>query len=138
MTAAAANPDRLDWGITEERVLAALERLIAAADPAAIVAFGSRVRGSARHDSDLDLAVILPGETVLKNTSVWSAVSGLQLSIDLIPTNEVIHERFRHSINSVHHDIEEEGIVLYRKGVHGSPDRDAVAKLVAGRANHAA
>ncbi|MGA7523456.1 MAG: nucleotidyltransferase domain-containing protein [Acidobacteriaceae bacterium] len=128
----------LDWTVTEEKVLAALDRLIAAADPVKIVAFGSRARGNTREDSNLDLAVILPGDTVLKDTSLWSVVSGLGFSIDLIPTNEAIHQRFRHSINSIHHDIEEEGVVLYRKGADGSPNRDAVAKLVSGRADHAA
>ena len=132
MTAASPQTRDLSWTVTEEKVWTALERLIAAADPVKIVAFGSRARGTQHEESDLDLAVILPGETVLKDTSLWSAVSGLRMSVDLIVTNENLHERLRRSINSVHYDIDHEGLVLFEKGEHGTPRRAAVAKLVAG------
>jgi predicted nucleotidyltransferase len=124
--------------VTEEKVWTALQRLIAAADPVKIVAFGSRAKGTAREDSDLDLAVILPAETVLRDTSLWGAVSGLHMTVDLIVTNENLHERLRKSVNSVHYDIDHEGVLLYEKGAHGTPRRAVVAKLVAGRANDAA
>ena len=65
-------------------------------------------------------------------SALWRAVSGLRMSVDLIMTNEAIHERMRRSINSVHHDIAEEGVVLYRKGVYGSPSCDTVAKICGG------
>lgn len=138
MTAAAAHSEPFDWGVTEERVLAALDRLIAAADPVSIVAFGSRARGTAREDSDLDLAVILPGNSPRPEVPLRRALSGLNFSVDLITTNEITHNRFRSSINSVHHDIEAEGVVLYQKGAHGSPDRAAVAKICSGRGDAAA
>lgn len=127
----------LDWTVTEEKVMAALERLIAAADPVRIVAFGSRAKGTAREDSDLDLAVILPGDSPRPAASLWRAVSGLGLSVDLIVANETLHQRFSHSINSVHHDIADEGIILYEKGTHGSPDRAAVGKICGRRADAA-
>jgi predicted nucleotidyltransferase len=128
----------LSWTVTEEKVWTALQRLIDAADPVKIVAFGSRARGTAREDSDLDLAVILPDSDLPPRSALWKAVSGLRMSVDLIMTNEATHERMRRSINSVHHDIAEQGVVLYRKGAHGSPSRDAVAKICGGRADYAA
>lgn len=128
----------VDWTVTETKILAALERLIAAADPAKIIAFGSRAKGTAQEDSDLDLVVILPGDSVLKDRSLWSELSGLGLPTDLLVTNESLHERLRTSINSVHHDIDQDGVILYEKGAHGTPHRAAVAKLVAGRADDAA
>jgi uncharacterized protein len=133
-----AQVEGVSWGVTEERVWTALQRLIAAADPAEIVAFGSRAKGTAREDSDLDLAVILKGNDLPPRSALWKAVSGLRMSVDLILTNEATHERLRQSINSVHRDIAEEGIVLYRKGAHGSPGRDAVAKICGRRADYAA
>lgn len=123
----------LSWAVTEEKVWTALERLIAAADPVKIVAFGSRARGTQHEDSDLDLAVILPGNTPRPSPSLWSVLSGLHITVDLITTNESVHDRFSKSINGVHHDIAEEGVVLYQKGAHGSPDRAAVAKVCSGR-----
>jgi predicted nucleotidyltransferase len=127
-TAAAQSGD-LSWTVTEEKVWTALQRLIAAADPVKIVAFGSRAKGAAREDSDLDLAVILGPDSPKPTISLWGVLSGLRMSVDLIVADEARHERFRRSINSVHHDIAEEGVVLYRKGENGSPDRDAVARL---------
>lgn len=45
--------------VTEEMILDAGQRLAAAADsPARVVLFGSRARGNAREDSDLDFLVI--------------------------------------------------------------------------------
>jgi predicted nucleotidyltransferase len=134
---ATAHPT-LDWTVTEEKVLEALRRLIAAADPVKIIAFGSRATGNAREDSDLDLAVILGPDSARPTLSLWRAVSGLQMSVDLIVADEARHERFRHSINSVHHDIAEEGVVLYRRGAHGSPDRAAVAAICGRRSDDAA
>jgi uncharacterized protein len=135
MAAATPQTGDISWAVTEEKVWTALQRLIAAADPVKIVAFGSRAKGTAREDSDLDLAVILPADTVLQDTSLWGALSGLSMSVDMIVTNENLHERLQRSINSVHYDIDREGVVLYEKGAHGTPRRAAVAKLVAGRAD---
>ena len=139
MTTAHTDSRRLEWEVTEEKILAALDRLISAADPTKIVAFGSRARGTAREDSDLDLAIILPGNSPRPGSSLWTAVSGLRLPVDLITTNEAIHDRFRISVNSVHHDIAEEGLVLYRReGANGFTDRAAVAKICGGRGDAAA
>jgi predicted nucleotidyltransferase len=135
MTAATSQTGDISWAVTEEKVWTALQRLIAAADPVKIVAFGSRARGAQHEDSDLDLAVILPADNVLQDTSLWAALSGLNMSVDMIVTNENLHDRLRRSINSVHYDIDHEGVVLYEKGAHGTPRRAAVAKLVAGRAD---
>ena len=139
MASIAANPSNNGWAVTEEKVWAAIQRLVTAADPVRIIAFGSRARGLAREESDLDLAIILPGDSPRPASSLRRAISGLHLSVDLITTNEATHERFKKSINSVHHDIAEEGVVLYRKeGANGSTDRTAIAKICSGRGNAAA
>jgi uncharacterized protein len=129
MATTASQSGNLSSAVTEEKVWTALERLIEAADPVKIVAFGSRANGTAREGSDLDLAVILPADTVLPDTSLWATVSGLGMTVDLMVTNETVHERMRKSINSVHYDIETEGIVLYRKDTNGGPDRAMLARL---------
>ena len=47
VTLSATQPSEASWAVTEEKVLAAIERLVQAADPASLIAFGSRARGSA-------------------------------------------------------------------------------------------
>ncbi len=48
-----------DLALRPATVATAIERIVAACQPQAIIAFGSRVRGEARPDSDLDLFVLL-------------------------------------------------------------------------------
>ena len=51
-------PDQLGEGLDRDTLLAGLQRLIACEGVLAVVMFGSRAQGTARNDSDLDLAVI--------------------------------------------------------------------------------
>ena len=51
-------PDQLGQGLNQDALQTGLERLIAYEDVGAVVLFGSRAQGTARADSDLDLAVI--------------------------------------------------------------------------------
>ena len=46
--------------LTPATVIVAIERVVTACRPLAIFAFGSRVYGHARPDSDLDLFVLMP------------------------------------------------------------------------------
>jgi predicted nucleotidyltransferase len=116
--------------VTADKIWAALQRIIQAVDPVAMIAFGSRARGNQRADSDLDLAVLLdPAGKTKPTTALWSLFSDLQLRVDLIVMDEPQHLWLSRSRNSIHHSIAHEGVVLYDKRVHGSPDRSAVEKI---------
>lgn len=123
----------IDWSITEAKVTEALERILKASTPLRIVAFGSRARGDFGPESDLDLAVIFDHIAPGTKRPVSSAIlSGIPASIDLLVTDIERHNRFRPWINSVHYDIENEGIVLYDREHDKRPDRSAIKKIVAG------
>jgi len=106
-----------DWYVTEAKVVDAVRRLIEAVDPLEIIAFGSRARGTHRPDSDLDLAVILD---VPEEQAIWSIpdniFEGLGMPVDLLPIAKERYDRFRPWLNSVHRNIDEEGIRLYERG----------------------
>jgi predicted nucleotidyltransferase len=106
-----------EWWVTEAKVQEAVRRLVQAVDPLEIIVFGSRARGEHRPDSDLDLAVILD----LPEAEALSAVpgdlfKGLQMPVDLLPIAKERYDRFRPWLNSVHRNIDQEGIRLYGRG----------------------
>lgn len=118
-----------EWFVTEQKVQEAVRRLVAAVDPLAIIAFGSRARGQHRPDSDLDLAVILDvPESEALNAVPPEIFKGLRMPVDLLPIAKERYDRFRPWLNSVHRSIDEEGVRLYERG--GEPASPDVARKV--------
>lgn len=106
-----------EWWVTEQKVAEAVRRLVAAVDPLEIIAFGSRARGQHRPDSDLDLAVILDvPENQAFCTIPDDIFDGIRMPVDLLPIAKERYDRFRPWLNSVHRNIEQEGIRLYERG----------------------
>jgi predicted nucleotidyltransferase len=103
-----------DWSVTPEKTTEAIRRIIEFADPLQIILFGSRARGTARSDSDLDLAVILdaPEEDVRKLLP-HSVLRGLRMEVSLIVVSKAKFDLHRPWLNSVFNYIDREGIVLY-------------------------
>jgi len=117
-----------DWGITPERMLEAIDRIVKAANPARVIAFGSWARGEQTPESDLDLAVVLDDESTPTGPgSLYSVVSGIRMSIDILTVSLERYEEFSVSPNSVHGDIKREGVVLYERELHGSASANAAA-----------
>jgi predicted nucleotidyltransferase len=103
-----------DWGITDERLRQAVERIVEVSHPLQVIAFGSWARGEQRPDSDLDLAVILEDSPdAMAHRPRYSMLDGIRMSIDLVVATQSRHEQLRDSINSIHGYIAREGIVLY-------------------------
>jgi predicted nucleotidyltransferase len=100
----------------------ALGRLCADSSVQAVLAFGSRARGKARPDSDLDLAVICAEtslEPVLK-TERWlhyrNLIGQLGCGVDLVVQGSADAERLAGSRWHVMGDAAREGRVLYVAG----------------------
>lgn len=91
------------------------QRIVEAVHPNRIILFGSRARGDARQDSDIDLFVEweTPESRLDRYMKVLSLFHGRRWSMDLIVmTPEEVRERrnVRHSIVPV---IEREGRILF-------------------------
>ncbi len=114
-------PD-LGPGLDPEACRLALARLCADAEVMAVMVFGSRARGEARPDSDLDLAVIVgrPQLTPTEKAACWQrfrqALGPLGVRVDLVVGGAAAAERLSGSRWHVFGDVAREGKVLYVAG----------------------
>jgi predicted nucleotidyltransferase len=120
------------WLVTEEKVSEAVSRIVNAANPLKIIAFGSRARGTSKPDSDLDLAVIVESVQPGKRPVSSAILTDLCLPVDLLVRSIEHHDRFKPFLNSVHYDIAQEGVVLYDRERDGRTDQTAIKKVSVG------
>ena len=104
-----------------EKLRRMVDILAAAADPEQIVLFGSRARGGAREDSDVDLLVVEsepfgPGRSRHEEmTRLYLALSGHGVSKDVLACSRADVEFWKDSINHVLARALREGEVLYER-----------------------
>ena len=106
-----------DLALNPATVTVAVERIAAACQPQAIVAFGSRARGQARPDSDLDLFVLLPvpaADVGSLRRRLRALLADLPISKDILVSDPATYARARTQLNSVYRDIAEQSLPLWR------------------------
>ena len=117
--AAAGAGSRLGSWVGSSEVWEPLARLCAEPDVQAVIAFGSRGRGEARPDSDLDLAVIVrqPQLSPAEKMECWRRFHGvlgrLGVGVDLVVAGAADAERLSGSRWHVFGDVAREGRVLH-------------------------
>lgn len=94
-----------------------VDRLVSQFQPERIVLFGSRARGDARPDSDVDLLVVLPRVENKHETMVamLRALGDLPVAADVIPTDSEEIARRGTLVGSVLRPALAEGRVLYER-----------------------
>jgi predicted nucleotidyltransferase len=118
-----------DGQVTAEKVAFAVRKIVDLAKPLRIIAFGSRARGTHQPDSDLDLAVIVEKyDREAQPRPIFRADLDVWMSIDLLVVDSQRYEFMKSSIISVHHEIANEGVVLYDARI-GSVDLGAVERI---------
>lgn len=114
-----ALPKQLGDGMDVELLMQGLQRLIVCDGVGAVVLFGSRAQGTARNDSDLDLAVICqePELTSQQRTERWrtyrNALGTLGCGVDLVLQGQADAARLAGSRWHVMKDVARHGVVLY-------------------------
>ena len=107
--------------VTEELIQKMVNIIVNEADPEKVVLFGSRARGDAGPDSDVDF-IVVESEPFDENRSrhaeamrLWRALSGLGVSKDILVYSNDEWEYWHDCINHVIGRAFEEGKVLYEK-----------------------
>ena len=107
--------------VTDALIDRMVEKIVEAADPEQVILFGSRARGDAREDSDIDLIVIEsepfgPNRCRLtEERRLYRALAGLRVAKDILVYSQDEVEYWRDSLNYVLARALREGKVLYER-----------------------
>ena len=93
-------------------------------DPDQIILFGSHARGTARHDSDMDLLVVMPVTGSKRETriEIRCALHDIHVAKDIIVATPDEVERQRNIVGTIIRPALREGKVLYARG-RRTPER---------------
>ena len=107
--------------MTDEVLDQMVRAIVEAVDPEQVILFGSRARGDAREESDVDLVVVESepfGKTRsrrLEAVRLWRALSGFLVPKDILVYSHDEVEHWRHSPNHVLARALREGTMLYNR-----------------------
>ena len=108
-------------GVGAEKLQRMVRIIVAAADPEKIILFGSRARGDARPDSDVDLLVVeaepFGGDRncVAESLRLHKALGAQGIDKDILVCSLDDLEYWRDSLNNVLARALREGAVLYER-----------------------
>jgi len=110
-----ATADLPIWAPTPEKMQAAIERLVAAAQPTRIILFGSRARGDADDRSDVDLLVIKPRveNRYEELVALDRSLAGILMPVDILLVSEAEFAERAEQPGTVERAARKEGRVLY-------------------------
>ena len=107
--------------VTDSLLSDMVQAIVAEVDPEQVILFGSRARGDARKDSDVDLVVVESAPFGKERSRRWEAVrlwralSGLGVAKDILVYSRDEVEYWRDSLNHVLARALREGRVLYER-----------------------
>jgi predicted nucleotidyltransferase len=112
MAAAGNNP-----GI-EKMIDRMVRRIVRRFRPEQVILFGSRARGTASADSDVDLLVVMPvsGSILDKIVEIRCALGGIRVAKDILVVTPESFRKRRGIVGTVAHEASHGGKVLYARG----------------------
>ena len=103
--------------ITQEKIEEIVERIVRAVHPYRIYLFGSRAKGTARNDSDIDLLIIadMEGPRRKRNLTIRELFPMRDFGMDVFVFKPEEFERQKVLANSISSIVSKEGKVLYER-----------------------
>jgi hypothetical protein len=95
-----------------------LRSIVAELGPQRIIVFGSRARGDARPDSDIDLLVVLDDDVPLEKLgakAIHAARGGYRKPLDIIPCRASVLAKRARAIGSFAHVVLRDGVTVYER-----------------------
>jgi predicted nucleotidyltransferase len=113
--ATSAGPGNSPWAVTSEKVNDVVNRLVAAASPLRLIAFGSAARGELATANNLDLLVVVPELTSRYSETVrlQQALRGVLMSVDLVVTRQARFDERSRIPGTLEYAAHREGRVLH-------------------------
>ena len=107
--------------VTDDLLAQMVQAIVAEVDPEQVILFGSRTRGNARNDSDVDLVVVEAepfGKTRsrrLEAVRLWKSLSAFIVPKDILVYSRDEVDHWRDSVSHVLGRALREGKVLYER-----------------------
>lgn len=104
------------WAITQEKVEAAIERILQLCQPRKVILFGSYVRGDLDVNSDLDILVVARDEVKdarKESVRIRRALKGIFMPMDILVVPEGKLTELAHSPGLIYREALEHGKVVY-------------------------
>jgi predicted nucleotidyltransferase len=103
------------WAVTPEKIAEAVRRLVAAAAPTRLIAFGSAATGDLSMANDLDLLVVEAqvADRYQEMLRLRRVLRGLLMPIDLIVTSQALYDSRAQVPGTVEFAARTQGRVLY-------------------------
>jgi predicted nucleotidyltransferase len=99
----------------DETLREIVDRIVSGFSPVRIILFGSRARGTAKADSDVDLLVVTdrPGSKRRQAVAIDLALADIRVAKDVVVVDVEELERERDVVGTVAYPAWREGVVLY-------------------------
>ncbi len=107
----------MEQNLIQKKIAEMVKRIRAQFDPEKVVLFGSHARGTANHDSDVDLLVIKKniGSKRRIRLEIRQALHGIGISKDIVVATPEEVNKYQNVVGTIIRPALRDGIVLYDK-----------------------